>query len=142
MKGRQKALFSFVFFLAFSHLSLSLKCELTTSPFSLLTIIFNNKEIFPMVIIDSSFSLSARLEQSNTAKNLAFSKFLFLFHLFFFFTLFLIVLHNVVKRHSDEKSVICDMDHNGEFGSSFCSMSFIQVDQEFIVETEKITIDR
>ena len=95
-----------------------------------------------MVIIDSSFSLSARLEQSNTAKNLAFSKFLFLFHLFFFFTLFLIVLHNVVKRHSDEKSVIRDMDHNGEFGSSFCSMSFIQVDQEFIVETEKITIDR
>ena len=48
--------------------------------------------------LDSFFSLSACFEQLNTAKNLALSKFLFHFHLFVFYTLFIIFLHSGIKN--------------------------------------------
>ena len=66
-----------------------------------------------------SFSLSAWFEQLNTAQKLGIFKFLFLFHFVVLFSslssrlpaqpLFLIVLHNGVKKHSHEKGMIWDM---------------------------------
>ena len=65
------------------------------------------------------FCLSTRFEQLNTVQKLGFFKFLFLFRFVIVFSsissrllparpLFLIVLHNGIKKHSSEKGVICD----------------------------------
>ena len=84
MKGRQKALFTFLFFLAFSQWNLSWKFELTT--FQL-----NNAQKLAIFIhfIIIFYSLSSHPPSARS--------------------LFLIVHHNGVKRYSREKGVVCDV---------------------------------
>ena len=115
MRGRQKALFwfLFLFFLVLYRLNLSWKFELTTFlPFSLSKVSNLSCHCFLSTEgkrqLDLYFSLSAQFEQLNTAQKLSIFKFLFLFHFVVMFyslssrplparPLFLIVLHNDVK---------------------------------------------
>ena len=87
MKGRQKAIFSFLFFIAFFQLNLC------TNHFSLLTLESLKPSLPLFLTIEGkrlSFSLSAQFEQLNTAKNLAFSNSYFFFILLLSFTLYLL----------------------------------------------------
>ena len=122
MKGKQKALFKFLFFLAFSQLNLSWKFGLMTFPFSSLkfqaffVIIFNN---WRKTVIRLVFLTVSTIWTVNYCQKSAIFEFLFLLHfVIIFYSLFshplparpqfLIVLHNSVKQYSPEKGMICD----------------------------------
>ena len=134
MKRRQKALvwFLFLFFPAFSQLNISWKFELTTFLFSLFTkvsslivIIFN---ICGKTVIRLVFLFVSTIWTVKYCTKIGIFKFSFLFRFAIIFSslssrplsarpLFLIVLHNGVKKNSRVKGVICYLYRNGEFGS-------------------------
>ena len=125
MKGRQKTLawFLFLFFLAFSQLNISWKFELPLflSHFWKFQVFFaiifsiRGKTVIRFVFLSVSTSWTVKY----CTKTWHF-QILFLFHFVIIFynlsshplharPLFLIVLHNGVKKHSLEKGVICDV---------------------------------
>ena len=122
MKGRQKAIFSFLFFIAFFQLNLCL------NHFSLLT--FRKSQAFFAIIFNNWGKTVVFLSVSTIwtvkySQKLGIFKFLFLFHfVVVFYTLssyplparplFLIVLHNGVKKHSCGKAWFVTWYQNGE----------------------------
>ena len=104
IKGRQKALFSFLFFLAFSQLNLSWKFELTNFPFSLSKVssvlchYLNNlgKTVIKLVFLSVSVIWTVKYCQK-----LAIFKFFFFFFFFsFFFSLCYHLLHPIFSPAS------------------------------------------
>ena len=141
MKGSQKALFLFLFFLAFSQSNLSWKFELTTFPShfrkfqALFAIIFKN---WGKTVIRLVFPSVSKIWTVKFCQKLAIFKFLFIFYFVIIFyslsshpfparPLFLIGLHNGVKKYSREKGVICDVYRKGEYVNTQDFVKFIDL---------------
>ena len=121
MKGRHKVLFPFLFSLELSPLNFIKIWAFTSSLLKVLSllyfsIIFNNwrKSVVKPVFLSVSTVLLVIHYQKH-----AIFKFLFIFHFIIFSSLcshpllaqllFLIVLHNGIKKYSHEEGLICDV---------------------------------